>query len=163
MLRTSVRGHLFPVSSFQFPISSFSFMSRRRLTLIATVVVLVSLAALICRRALRPSPQSAQQSLAGSGPCVDFHQAGPHAGETTCVSGRVLRVFTSRAGNVFLDFCSDYHNCPFSSVIFSSDRNKFGDLTTLEGHQVEIRGAVQPYNGRAEIIIRQPRQIRVAD
>ena len=94
--------------------------------------------------------------------CVDFHDAGPHAGETGCVSGRVLKVYTSGGGNTFFDFCADYHDCPFSSVIFSSDKHKFGDLQSLSGRQIEIRGLITVYQGRPEIIIRDPEQIRMA-
>jgi DNA/RNA endonuclease YhcR with UshA esterase domain len=94
--------------------------------------------------------------------CVDFHDAAPHAGETGCVCGRVLRVFASRGGNTFLDFCEDYRDCPFTSVIFSSDKNKFGDLASLAGRQIEIRGPITVYQGKPEIIIRDPEQIRLA-
>jgi len=92
---------------------------------------------------------------------VDFHDAGPHAGETGCVSGRVLKVFTSRSGNTFLDFCEDYRDCPFTSVIFSSDKRKFGDLQSLAGRQIEIRGPITVYQGRPEIIVRDHEQIRL--
>ncbi len=93
---------------------------------------------------------------------MDFHDAAPHAGETGCVSGRVVRVSASRGGNTFLDFCEDYRDCPFTSVIFSSDKNKFGDLASLAGRQIEIRGPITVYQGRPEIIIRDPEQIRLA-
>jgi DNA/RNA endonuclease YhcR with UshA esterase domain len=94
--------------------------------------------------------------------CVDFHDAAPHAGETGCVSGRVVRVFASRGGNTFLDFCEDYRDCPFTSVIFSSDKSKFGDLASLAGRQIEIRGPITVYQGRPEIIIHDSEQIRLA-
>jgi len=94
--------------------------------------------------------------------CVDFHDAGPHAGDTGCVSGRVLKVFTSQGGNTFLDFCEDYRECPFTSAIFSSDKHKFGNLQSLAGRQIEIRGPITVYQGRPEIIIRDPEQIRMA-
>jgi hypothetical protein len=93
---------------------------------------------------------------------VDLRDAASHTGETGCVSGRVLRVFVSRGGNAFLDFCSDYRKCPFTSVIFSADRNKFGDLTALGGRDVEIQGLITVYQGRAEIVIHDPQQIRVS-
>jgi hypothetical protein len=94
--------------------------------------------------------------------CVDFRQAGEHTGQTGCVSGRILRVFTSRAGNTYLDFCPDYRDCPFSSVIFASDRDKFGDLGMLGGRQIELRGPISVYQGRAQIIVHDPQQIRLA-
>jgi hypothetical protein len=118
-------------------------------------------------RAGRPS--SGQVGAAGQankpggvdGACVDFHEAGQHSGETTCVSGRVLRVYTSRSESAFLDFCPNYRDCPFSSVIFASDRTKFGDLNALNGREVEIQGRVSVYDGRPEIVIRDPEQIHV--
>ena len=94
--------------------------------------------------------------------CVDFHDAAPHAGERGCISGRVVKVFTSGAGNTFLDFCEDYRECPFTSVIFSSDKQKFGDLQSLAGRQIEIRGTITVYQGKPEIVIRDPGQIRMA-
>lgn len=59
-----------------------------------------------------------------------------------------------------MDFCADYRNCPFTSVIFASDKTKFGDLGTLAGRQVEIQGTITAYQGHAEIIIHDPQQIR---
>jgi len=108
---------------------------------------------------------SVRSSRAGSvqvpaGGCLELPEAGVHTGENTCVEGRVLRVYTSRSGSTFLDFCQDYHNCPFGSVIFAKDRSKFGNLGTLEGRKVEILGEITTYNGRAEIVIRDPKQIR---
>lgn len=93
--------------------------------------------------------------------CAPIADAASLLGKSGCVTGRVLRVYSSRAGNTFLDFCPNYRTCPFTSVIFDSDRGKFGDLGALAGRQVEIRGAVVAYEGRAEIIIRDPEQIRV--
>lgn len=99
----------------------------------------------------------------GPGGCVDFQRAAQHVGESVCISGRLLRVFTSRGGNSFLDFCPDYRNCPFTCVIFASDKSKFGNLETLNGRQVEIHGNITSYQGKAEIVIRDPEQIRVAE
>lgn len=99
-------------------------------------------------------------SRAAAGPCLDFHDATRHTGENGCVSGRVLRTYTSTRGNTFLDFCEDFRNCSFGSVIFASDSSKFRDLSALEGEQIEIRGLITSYQGRAEIIIHDPHQIR---
>jgi DNA/RNA endonuclease YhcR with UshA esterase domain len=97
------------------------------------------------------------------GGCLQIRDAGLHTGENTCVEGRVLRVFTSRSGTTFLDFCRDYRNCPFTSVIFAGDRSRFGNLGSLEGRNVQVLGEITTYNGRAEIIIRDPKQIRVPE
>ena len=102
------------------------------------------------------------QPASQSGDCVDFHRAGEHAGERTCISGRVLRVFTSRTGNTFLDFCTDYRHCSFTSIVFASDRPKFGDLNTLQGRDIELRGEVRLYHDQPEMVISDPNQIREA-
>lgn len=109
---------------------------------------------------IQPSRAPASPAAGSTAACVDFRDAGSQVGTAGCVSGQVLRVFTSQAGNTFLDFCPDYRSCPFTSVIFASDKNKFGDLESLQGRRVEIRGAITVYQSRAEIIIRDPQQIR---
>ena len=141
---------------------------RQKKILVAGIVLAVFCLGLFVGRRSGRSPSttssfasrsSSPREMAG---CVDFHDAAPHAGETGCVSGRVVRVFTSRGGNTFLDFCEDYRDCPFTSVIFSSDKHKFGDLQSLAGRQIEIRGPIAVYQGRPEIIIHDPEQIRLA-
>lgn len=136
-------------------------MTRKQILVVVLIVIVASvLSAMVAyRRALRQSGITTGKVSAG---CVDFHDAGDHVGKMGCVSGRVLRVYTSRSGATFLDFCPDYRSCPFASVIFSSDRDKFGDLQKLTGRSIEIHGAITVYQGRAEIIVRDPEQIRAA-
>ncbi len=142
-------------------------MPRRQIAVIALVAVsAATLGALVAYRyGLKQSERRISgfgASPAGTGGCVDFRQASRHTGENGCVSGRVLRVFTSRSGNTFLDFCQDYRQCPFSTVIFGPDRPRFGNLGALEGHEIEIVGQIVTYGGRAEIVIHDPKQIRLA-
>ena len=142
-------------------------MLRKRILLVAAALVMASsLSAFVAyrfglRHRSKPAGSQASSLAPGRGGCVEFLDAGSHVGEATCVSGRVLRVFTSSGGNTFFDFCPDYRKCPFTSVIFVSDHEKFGDLHLLEGRQVEIQGQIRTYQGRAEIIIRDLQQIRV--
>jgi hypothetical protein len=142
-------------------------VTRKQVLLVAIIVLLASaFSALVAyrhgaRRARVGSTPSVSIEVV-EGPCVEFSAAEPLVGKSACVSGRILRVFTSRSGNSFLDFCADYRSCPFASVIFSEDRAKFGDLSQLQGRQVEVRGLVTYYNHRAEIIVHDPKQIRLA-
>lgn len=149
-------------------------MSRRQWALVITVVVLASaLSSAIAYRygARGDSQRAAVASAAGSaaaasaaiGPCVSFTQAAPLVGNSSCITGRVLKVFTSKAGNTYFDFCEDYRKCPFSTVIFSEDRAKFGDLAYLQGQVIEIRGLVSFYRERPQIIIRDPDQVKLRD
>lgn len=111
-----------------------------------------------------PSDRAAQEPAAPVAnrppPCVDIHHAEPLVGKTGCVAGLLLKVYTTRTGTTFLDFCQDYRTCPFTSVIFASNKSKFGDLGSLQGKRVEIRGNVVTYQGHTEIVILDPEQIR---
>jgi len=144
-------------------------MTRRQIGAVAMLVIVVSaIAALVAYRwgrwrgvsEVRSAGATTAHPAPSSKGCIDFREAAAHIGETSCVRGQVLRVFTSKAGNSFLDFCADYRDCPFTSVIFESDHSKFGNLSTLAGRHVEIHGAIVQYQGHAEIVIRDPGQIR---
>jgi len=129
---------------------------------VAVLLVVASLSALVAYRFGLHHGYSRARPVGPTHDCVDFEKAGEHLGEETCVTGRVLRAFTSKSGNTFLDFCADYRNCPFTSVIFASDRSKFGDLESLGGRSVELRGKIDSYRGQPEIVVREPDQIREA-
>jgi hypothetical protein len=143
-------------------------LTRKQLVIIVAVVLTASvLSALVAyrhglRRGKVAPSRASVTTVPQDGPCVDITAAGPLVGQPGCVTGRILRVYTSRNGNTFLDFCADYKSCPFTSVVFAEDRAKFGDLGALKGRKVELRGLVTDYQGRAEIIIRDQDQIRMA-
>jgi hypothetical protein len=108
-------------------------------------------------------PHSPGTPAAGNAsPCVDINHAESLVGKNGCITALVLRVFSARSGNTFLDFCENYRTCSFTSVIFAADQSKFGNLQSLQGKRVEIRGEVVTYQGHAEIIIHDPRQVRSA-
>ncbi len=145
-------------------------MSRRQWALVITVVVAASaLSSAVAYRygARGDSPRAAAAPAAAvsaaTGPCVSFTGAAPLVGESACITGRVLKVFTSKAGNTYFDFCEDYRKCPFSTVIFSEDRAKFGDLAYLQGQVIEIRGLVSFYREKPQIIIRDPDQLKLRE
>ena len=88
-----------------------------------------------------------------------YTEASSHIGETALIEGKVVEVFTSSSNTTFFDYCSNYKSCPFSAVIFSSAKNKFGDLKQYQGRVITIKGKLQSYQGRAEIVLTTPDQI----
>ena len=92
--------------------------------------------------------------------CLPMDEAGKHIGDTTCVAGKVLTVTQSPNGAWFLNFCDDYRQCPFTVVTFSRDLRDVGDVRYLAGKEVEVHGKIKLYQGRAEIILRDRRQLR---
>jgi len=91
--------------------------------------------------------------------CVSFAEASKHVGTTQCVSGTVLHVEDGSNGVTFLNFCKDSKACPFTVVVFPGDLKKVGDIRQLEGRQIEIKGTIEDYDGRAEIILRHTQQL----
>jgi hypothetical protein len=92
--------------------------------------------------------------------CLPMSEAGKHVGDTTCVAGKVLTVTESPNGAWFLNFCEDYRECPFTVVAFARDLRDVGDVRTLAGKEVEVHGKIKEYQGRAEIILSERRQLR---
>ena len=91
--------------------------------------------------------------------CVPFAEAGKHLGTDACVSGTVLNVEDGSNGMMLLHFCKNTRECPFTVVVFPADTKKVGDLRELEGRQIEIRGTIRDYNGRAEMVLRRAQQL----
>jgi micrococcal nuclease len=90
-------------------------------------------------------------------------QAGNYYGKEVIVEGKVVDAYRSKKNNVFLNFEKPYPNQCFSAVIFSSDLYKFGDNPEKYYNQkiVRIRGKIQEYQGKPEIILKEPWQIEV--
>lgn len=100
-------------------------------------------------------------AVAGSSACVSIADAVNYVGRNQCITGTVLRVYVSQAGTTFLDFCKNYKTCPFSSVIFASDQNSFPNISEANGRMVELYGTVGTYQGRPQIILKKPEQIKI--
>ncbi len=91
--------------------------------------------------------------------CLAFAEASKHVGTTQCVSGTVLHVEEDGKGAKFLNFCKDSKACPFTVVVFPADLKKMGDIRQLEGQQIEIKGTIKDYDGRAGIVLRRSQQL----
>lgn len=92
--------------------------------------------------------------------CISIEQAAKRVGANACVTGKVLKVGRSKSGTTFLDFCEDAKTCPFVVVIFARDLRDVGDVQKLEGKVIEVGGKIEEYNGRAEIILKDVKQLR---
>ncbi len=91
--------------------------------------------------------------------CMALTDAHQHIGKTQCVRGTIFNVEEGSRGVTFLDFCETFDTCPFTVVVFADDLRHVGDVRQLKGRAIEIHGTIQDYDGRAEIILRHPRQL----
>lgn len=92
--------------------------------------------------------------------CIAMEKAQEKIGADACVTGKVVKVVESRSGTWFLDFCEDYRACPFTVVVFPSNLRDVGDVRLLQGKTIEVHGKIKLYGGRAEIILRDRRQLK---
>ena len=91
--------------------------------------------------------------------CIPIAEARQHIGEDQCVTGKVLRVKHLGRGVTRFDFCQDSMVCPFTVVIFPHDLKRIGNVSQLQNQVIEIHGPVKEYDGRAEIVLNQLRQL----
>jgi len=103
-----------------------------------------------------PENSSAENSLQN---CLTIAEAGKHVGKSNCVTGTVVHVEEGNNGVTFLDFCTDYRSCPFTVVVFRGDLKKVGDVRQLQGRTIAIKGTIEEYGDRAEIILRHAQQL----
>jgi hypothetical protein len=94
------------------------------------------------------------------GECLSIEQAPAKIGSNTCVRGLVVKVGEGRTGNFYLDFCHDYHSCPFTVFVPARSLRDVGDVRQLEGKIIEIHGRIQEYRGRAEIVLKDYGQLK---
>jgi DNA/RNA endonuclease YhcR with UshA esterase domain len=85
-------------------------------------------------------------------------EAATHYNETLIVTGKIAQV-NVRPSVVILNFDKPFPDSPFSAVVFSRATNRFGDLSKLEGKQVEIKGLIKQYRNKPEIILDTTNQL----
>jgi DNA/RNA endonuclease YhcR with UshA esterase domain len=89
------------------------------------------------------------------------NQARAHAGQRATVEGAVSAVHIADSGVTFLDIGGDFPNNAFAAVIFKDDAGKFPDVDSLTGKTVAISGAIRLYQGKPEIVLNDPAQIKL--
>lgn len=99
-------------------------------------------------------------SCVAAAECIPFTEAPQHLGESLCVKGKVVNIGQSRGGSRYLNFCDDYKTCAFSVVVFPSNLRDVGDVTELNGKEIEIYGKITTYRGRTEMILRDVKQLK---
>lgn len=97
------------------------------------------------------------------GEAIDACAAQGYIGKEIITQGRVVRVYRSDSGTAFLDFGAAYPNSCFTAVIFKSSQKNFMENPEdiYEGKMVRVKGKIEEYNGKTEVILKSPSQIEV--
>lgn len=92
-------------------------------------------------------------------------EAKNHIGQTATVCGKVADarfLESSTRQPTFLNFDKPYPNHPFVAIIFGANRARFGKPEQDYLHKdVCVTGEIIEYNGKPEIELKDPKQIRM--
>ncbi len=94
----------------------------------------------------------------GAESCVPFTEANRHLGKQMCIRGTVMTIRDAEDAT-YLNLCADYRKCPLSVVIFDDDANRVGDVRALAGKEITVRGKVEEYDGRLEMVLSERSQL----
>jgi|YNPMSStandDraft_2_1061718.scaffolds.fasta_scaffold00033_33 DNA/RNA endonuclease YhcR with UshA esterase domain len=92
-------------------------------------------------------------------PTISPSEAINYVGQNVVVKGFVAQVSKSKSGNIFINFDKKYPNNTFVAVIFKKNSYRFSNVQKYEGSQVQVRGFVTTYRGKAQIILEEQDQI----
>ena len=88
-------------------------------------------------------------------PCISYTTADAHVGQTVCVTGTV-RSATQSGSTYFINF--DSSRASFYAVSFTLD---YLSLPLAKDQCIRLRGRIDVYNGRPQIVLRDASQIAV--
>ena len=124
------------------------------ITMISACVVTLSAA-----WAQEAKPEAAQSS---SPKRISAAEAEKHDQETVIVTGKVAQV-SIRPKLVYINLDKKFPESPMTVVIFARATNDFGNLKSLEGKHVEIKGRVEEYKDKPQIILNSTNQLKVIE
>ncbi len=125
---------------------------RERKVFLASFLLLIGLAPLPCLAAKSKGKR-----------CITPDQALQHVNKDVCVSAHVYTVVHAAQDTHFLDVCSPQTPdaaCHFTIVSFQKDQKDVGNLAPLVNQNIQIRGTVRSFEGRAEIVLNRKQQLR---
>jgi len=100
--------------------------------------------------------------LADDAKTIGATQAEKFFQETVVVTGKVAQV-SIREKLVYLNLDEKYPDSPLTCVIFAKSTNQFGDLKALEGKPVEVRGRIEAYKDKPQIVLTSSNQLHVVE
>jgi DNA/RNA endonuclease YhcR with UshA esterase domain len=83
-----------------------------------------------------------------------------YIGQTVTVEALLVKVYYSRKGIVFLDLDQPYPKSPLTLVIFKKDAPRFAHIPACEGKTIRVKGRIQLFRGKPEILLKDPMQIQ---
>ncbi len=107
-------------------------------------------------------PVSKSKEAARDVQTVSPWEAANHIGQEVVVQGQVSQIGSSeRSHTLFVNFGGRYPNHVFTAVIFSKNLQSFPEARSWEGKVIKVRGKVQVYRGKPEVVMERTEQVTV--
>jgi hypothetical protein len=94
--------------------------------------------------------------------CHPASEAARYTGKDICITAHIYDIAQLRDGTRFLDTCSPEtsdEDCRFTIASLPQDRREAGNLESLPGRDIELRGVVHSVNQRSLIYLSNARQL----
>lgn len=95
--------------------------------------------------------------------CIPPEQAMQHLHQDICVEAHVYRVVDAGEGIHFLDVCSPQTSdadCHFFLLSSDEDKKSTGNVHSLVGQTIQIRGKIRTIQGRADMVFNSKQQLQ---
>lgn len=130
----------------------------RRIALVLVALLVVAL--FLARHVTRPGSPPPEEL-----PTYTAREAGGHVGEHARVCGTVVdAAYVPTVGGepTFLNLEEPHPEPVFTALIWGDDRPRFGapPERAFRGRHICVTGEIESHEGRAEIVVRRPGQIR---
>lgn len=155
MDRNRARGRQGPKIGLFFSNHSDAMLLFLRMRRVAYIVPLVLIVALFLFRShlielIHPAPVTYPTT-----------EAAKQIGHYDTIVGKVAEVSMSQKGTVFIDFDAAYPKQTFTAVIPARDVGRFAGLNEFRNRQVGVTGRLDLYNGKPEIVVNSPQQLKI--
>ncbi|HEY2345166.1 MAG TPA: hypothetical protein VGH80_04700 [Xanthomonadaceae bacterium] len=97
---------------------------------------------------------------AAGGPTVPDTAAASHMGQTVTLDCNVVNVKHAHNGMTYVDCGGLFPNMLASLVVFAKDTAAVGDLDAYKGKHLLVRGKLEPYKDKPEIVLTERAQIQ---
>lgn len=108
-----------------------------------------------------------QAAWAGKPKGIEAKYAFQRIGKTATVCGDIASArFVESSGRqpTFLNFADTYPKHPFTVVIWGDSRDQFNyGPETLQGKRICVRGMIETYRSKPQIVVESPAQITVLE
>src|SRR4051812_12330166 len=99
---------------------------------------------------------------AATRPCHPATEAASYTGKDICITAHIYNIAQLRDGTRFLDTCSPETSdadCRFTIASLPQDRRDAGDLESMRGKDIQLRGILHSVNQRSLIYLSSARQL----